>query len=297
MFHRFNPYCENYLRDYASIGVGQRLRGYTATIWTDGILPAIGARADDNSRYINGREQLRNWYGETFTETDLWSLNVPTIEEYAEWISIQAHAFMGRLLAPAGMKPQVNYLRAYTIDVPILRLLGVRYLVTDATEIDGTILRATVSGSRAPAVHLYELDGANVATYSPTRFVVATSADEIVRYIRENKTALDVIAVVSEAIPPTESRAHDVIVSIARGGVDVHATSDGQAHVLLPIQFSHCLVVANGAPVQLRRANLMQTLMSFQGAVDAELRFRFGLFQHNGCRLRDAVENKWMGLP
>jgi hypothetical protein len=64
----------------------------------------------------------------------------------------------------------------------------------------------------------------------------------------------------------------------------------------LPVQFSHCLAVVNAAPVRLRRANLLQTLVSFEGAVDARIEFRFGLFADNACRLRDGLDNKALGL-
>jgi hypothetical protein len=79
-------------------------------------------------------------------------------------------------------------------------------------------------------------------------------------------------------------------------GIRVQAQSDGPAHILLPVQFSHCLVVANDAAVRLRRANLFQTLMSFSGSVDVQIEFRFGLFADNACRLRDGADNKALGL-
>jgi hypothetical protein len=42
------------------------------------------------------------------------------------------------------------------------------------------------------------------------------------------------------------------------------------------VQFSHCLRLVSGAPARLTRANLLQTLVSFEGALDARLEFRFG---------------------
>jgi hypothetical protein len=61
------------------------------------------------------------------------------------------------------------------------------------------------------------------------------------------------------------------------------------------VQFSHCLVV-NGAAARLSRANLFQTLMSFDRTIDARIEFRFGLFADNACRLRDGLDNKALGL-
>jgi hypothetical protein len=55
-------------------------------------------------------------------------------------------------------------------------------------------------------------------------------------------------------------------------------------------------VVVNGAPARLTRANLLQTLVSFEGTLDARLEFHFGLFADNKCRLRDGLDNKALGL-
>jgi len=255
------------------------------------------AGLNDAGRYYYGRDFFRTRYGETFTETDLWRWNIPTFEEYGEWTSVQAHAFALRLLAPAGTTTHSNYLRAFTIDADILRALGVRYVLTDAETLEmPATLRGSVTAPRAPSVRLFEFSDVNLGTYSPTRFVKAVTADETVDRIRENKGHLDQVAVVSDDVPPTVAKARNVVMTVERDGVRVQAASNGPAHILLPVQFSHCLVVVNGAPARLTRANLMQTLVSFEGTLDARLEFHFGLFADNKCRLRDGLDNKALGL-
>ena len=131
-----------------------------------------------------------SYYLKRFDETlYLWRSNVPTLEEYGEWTSAQAHAFVVRLLAPpAGMRLHSNYLRAYAADPDILRMLGVRYIVTNVETLDDrAALRAAVTAPDTPGVYLFELSDANLATYSPTRFVKAATADEIANRIRDNR--------------------------------------------------------------------------------------------------------------
>jgi hypothetical protein len=190
-----------------------------------------------------------------------------------------------------------NYLRAYAADPDILRLLGVRYIVTNVETLDDrAALRAAVTAPDTPGVYLFELSDANLATYSPTRFVKAATADEIANRIRDNRTRLDQIAVVSEDVPPTNAQARNVAMTVELDGVRIRAVSDGPAHILLPVQFSHCLRMINSSPARLTRANLMQTLVSFEGALDARLEFHFGLFADNKCRLRDGQDNKALGF-
>ena len=278
----------NYLRANASIDVGMPFRGFAATIWL----------ADKQIEGDVASAEL-SYYLKRFDETfHLWRSNVPTLEEYGEWTSAQAHAFVIRLLAPpAGTKMHTNYLRAYAADPDILRMLGVRYIVTNVETLDDrAALRAAVTAPDTPGVYLFELSDANLATYSPTRFVKAATADEIASRIRDNRNRLDQIAVVSEDVPPTNAKARNVAMTVELDGVRIRAVSDGPAHILLPVQFSHCLRVVNSSPARLTRANLLQTLVSFEGALDARLEFHFGLFADNKCRLRDGQDNKALGL-
>jgi hypothetical protein len=299
-----DPSLRNYLHDNASIEIGKPFRGYTATVWMDkygeiGIGPT-NTPLQHAKLYYYGREYFSARYGETFTEGDLWALNVPTFEEYGEWTSVQAHAFALRLLAPPGTTTHSNYLRIYMIDSDILRAAGVRYVLTDAEMLDQpAILRGSVAvpdSPRTPPVRLFELSNPNLGTYSPTRFIKATTAAEAVQLIRDNKHRLEEVAVVSADVPSTTAKTRDATMIVERDGLRVRATSDGTAHILLPVQFSHCLVVVNGAAARLVRANLFQTLLSFDRAIDARLEFRFGLFADNSCRLRDGLDNKALGL-
>jgi hypothetical protein len=296
-----NASLRDYLRENASIALGKPFRGYTATIWVDkhGHFSTgpddVGLK--DSRRYVYSRGYFRTHYGETFTETDLWQSNIPTFEEYGEWTSVQAHAFAARLLRPAGLSVHSNYLRVFTIDSAVLTAVGVRYILTDAEALDKpAILRGSVSAPDVTTVRLFELINPNLGTYSPTRFVKAVTADEIVQRIEENKDHLDQVAIVTDDLPSTTVQARSVVMTIERDGVRIQATSDGPTHILLPLQFSHCLVVVNGAAARLSRANLFQTLMSFERAVDAHIEFRFGLFADNSCRLRDGLDNKALGL-
>jgi hypothetical protein len=296
-----NTPLRDYLREHASIAVGKPFRGYTSTVWVDKngqfSTGPNDAALQDLRRYVYGLAYFRDRYGETFTDTDLWRFHIPTFEEYGEWTSVQAHAFAAKLLTPAGFSLHSNYLRVFTIDSAVLRAVGVRYILTDAEAIDSpATLRGSVSAQGAPTVRLFELVNPNLGNYSPTHFVKATSADEIAQRIRENKDRLDQVAIVTDDLASTTAQARNVVMTIERDGVRVQASTDGPTHILLPLQFSHCLVIVNGAAARLSRANLFQTLMSFDRAVDARIEFQFGLFADNACRRRDGLDNKALGL-
>jgi hypothetical protein len=289
-----------YLRENAAIDLGGKFRGYVSTVWTDAaakIIAPPGNVFGDIARYVYGRDYFRSHYGQSFAETDLWRLDVPTIEEYGQWSSMQAQRFFLRYLTPRGMEGHPSYLRAYSIDADILRLLGVRFLVTDSETVDDSaVLLDSATAPGAVTVRLFELGGANLGTYSPTRFVIATAADDVLDRIAENKHRLDEVAVTSEQVVSSGHKARNLVMTVERDGFRVRADSDGPVHVILPVQFSRCLVIVNGAAARLSRVNLFQTLMSFEGAIDARVEFRFGLFTDNGCRVQDGLDNKRLGL-
>jgi hypothetical protein len=287
-----DPSLERYLREQIAIDVGKPFRGYAATIWVDD--REGGGRPVE---LIHGMDPIK-YYLNRFDETfHLWRANIPTLEEYGQWTSAQAHAFALRLLKADTGRAHVNYLRAFTFDRDILRALGVRFVLTNAQTLgEPAILRASITPPGVSSIRLFEFSDPNLGTYSPTQFVKATTAEEIVQRIRENKHRLDQVAVVSDDVPSAIAKARNVVMIVERDGLRVQAASDGPAHILLPVQFSHCLVVVNGAAARLSRANLFQTLMSFDRTVDARIEFRFGLFADNSCRLRDGFDNKALGL-
>src|SRR5262249_35499087 len=147
-------------RERTAIELDRPFRGYVSTIWLDResqFTPPRRPAFLDTARYVSARYYFGTHYGESFIETDLWRLNIPTFEEYGQWTSSQAQAFALRLLAPPGTGVYPTFLRAYTIDPAILGLLGVRYVITDADMIaNATLVRAIAAPGFVP-VRLFEL--------------------------------------------------------------------------------------------------------------------------------------------
>jgi hypothetical protein len=99
-----DPSLERYLREQIAIDVGKPFRGYAATIWVDD--REGGGRPVE---LIHGMDPIKyhlNRFDETF---HLWRANIPTLEEYGQWTSAQAHAFALRLLKADTGRAHVNY--------------------------------------------------------------------------------------------------------------------------------------------------------------------------------------------
>jgi hypothetical protein len=286
----------DYLVAEGTLDIGKQFSGYTVTVWSDRSelrSPTVEA----HMRYVAGRHYFEQHYGNTFTETDLWSLRVPTLEEYGQWVSRQALAYTSILMGTGD--PRSTYdsrmLRIYRADFALLKALGVRFVITDERHRKaGLILRAEQIAPDALPVYLYELEGANLATYSPTEIIAeAGDAKAILRWVAEHNDDLDRIAIVGGDIAGALVKAETAGMTLARDGYDLEASSTGRSALLLPLQYTHCLEVGGDqgpAGVQLVRANFLQTLVVFEGQIDISIRNGLGLLGRAKCGLEDAAD-------
>jgi hypothetical protein len=84
-----------------------------------------------------------------------------------------------------------------------------------------------------------------------------------------------------------------------QNGLHVRARSEGQSFIILPFEFSRCLVVhADGGkpPQSVTRANVVLTGVLFEQETDFTLRFVFGPFANSDCRSRDLRDVRAMNL-
>src|SRR5262249_18435300 len=83
-----------------------------------------------------------------------------------------------------------------------------------------------------------------------------------------------------------------------RGTVAIRARSQGDAVLLLPFQFSNCLVLDNLANNRARliRVNGAQAALSFAQEAQVIIRNEFRFFGRPTCRYRDFVEVFRLGL-
>jgi len=308
-----------YLIDHARIVPGAPFRGYTATYLVDPQGPVqeqLQKRSAPNKElsklevYVAARPYFDQHYQNRLQETDLWEHNIPTLQDYGQWITRFASLGMSMLFDPNG-KPTSGrlrfldyvFLQLHGLNLDLLPLLGLRYLITDIQLHDArATLRAEQSSADAPTIFLYEIADPNLGNWSPTRTVIARDFSEAMALLRGGKLDLTKTAVVFSPIMDPLLEAQNVTFRFVRGGFHVTADAAGTAAIVLPVQFSTCWhpLISGAAddmpPVELYRVNGFQTLLKFRKRVDVTFQFDFGLLGHTGCRTRDAFELKSLGL-
>jgi hypothetical protein len=251
----------------------------------------LASNAVSHFTYLYARQLLSTQFGNMFQLTDLWNSNIPTLEDYGQWLTKQMFVFNSDVLAnpedivdPTGVATHL-----YKFSPEILAMLGVRYVISDGKLDHPSVTEVLTETSPAETtLHLYEIRHANFGNWSPTRAVIADGYDSAVSSLEkiqpDSVILLEPMAVPSGLVPANQAR-----LTAVKGGYHITARSAGVSLLLLPIQFSHCwqLVADPESKGSIYRANLVQTGIFFRDRIDAELRFGFGL-RNSSCRRQDA---------
>jgi hypothetical protein len=55
-----------------------------------------------HATYVHARDVLSTQFGNMFQLTDLWNSNIPTLDDYGQWLTKQMYMFNSDLLAQPG---------------------------------------------------------------------------------------------------------------------------------------------------------------------------------------------------
>jgi hypothetical protein len=236
--------------------------------------------------------------------------SIPGLLEYNPLMTPPYFAFMRRFLTEPGDLQIRNLLGMRRIDPRILAALGVRYFVTDRSFDDDRarlrqVLPVAVSSEFVRQIgeprsiedfslYLYEVERANLGQYSPTEIRLAVSANAMLAALADPALDLSRYLVTAEDLdrPLVPAQLDEFL--IGRGSYVVRGRSAGRSVLLLPMEYSNCLHVAdadgNITPPRLFRADLLLTGILFDRTLDVKIAYHTGPIIDSRCRLRDAED-------
>jgi len=280
-----------YLRREIALTQGAPFRGRVVTM-TGQELPG-GVTWDQMFGY--DMELIRS-VGNDHRTIGLWYYNIPTLIEFSHTIPPLLYEVAERYLAYSSDLQVRTLLNMRRPDIHVLRLLGVRYVITDSQIPTAGTRRVSVmplpEGASILAVD--EIPNPNIGV-SPTTTIRLASPSEALAWIGRAENNFERTAVLDEPDPGPLLPAANVEIRIERDGVAVRARSRGRSLVVIPFQFSHCLRAVSqgaGAPAELRRANLALTGLLFDGDLDTTIAYRQGPLQNARCRLDDFADDR-----
>ena len=229
-----------------------------------------------------------------------WYEDIPTLAEYSQVITPPAYLVMRQFLARPIDRQIRNVMTLRHIDPRILKMMGVRFFVSDAPASVGAKLRTRTKSDDGKALFLYELDNANIGQYSPATTILVSDAHSTLNELSKPNFDPAQSVLVDQLLPTGIVPLSESQVRVWPGQLQLSATSTGTSVMLLPFEYSRCLKlsrISNETPEPtFFRANLFLTGVLFTGKLDATLRFSTGPFQNTNCRLQDINDMKRLNV-
>jgi hypothetical protein len=224
---------------------------------------------------------------------------IPSLFEYTPTITPFLYVFTTRLLAVPGDTQMRNVLVLRKIDPRILRMIGVRFVVTDELYHGDANLRSSLAYQNR-SLFLYEIADVNLGDYSPTQVRLITTASAIIDRLSqaEFEPRRELIVAAPEELPATLGKARNTKLTFLGSSLRIQSESDGDSVLLLPLEFSRCLEadIVDGERPRLFRANLLETGLVFSKKLDATLSIKTGPFTHPACRMQDLFDARALGI-
>ncbi|MBS0245088.1 MAG: hypothetical protein JSR61_00595 [Proteobacteria bacterium] len=227
---------------------------------------------------------------------------IPILFESNHFSSPFYHLVMTRLLNDGPVTSTHAQTALTKFDPRVFAAFGVRYVVTDVVPAAPTRLAMTFKIVDGRPQYVYEIDNPNTGQYSPTETVVAADATEAMRIMAAPSFDFGKKVVLTEALPAASAwvAADKGEIKVLRDRLEISASSRGRSILVLPVEYSHCLVfdLKSGEPgtIDIRRANLEQTAVAFTGTLSGSIALRYGPFENAGCRLADLKDAETLKL-
>jgi hypothetical protein len=219
-----------------------------------------------------------------------WKFSIPTLQEDSQFITPSAYLLASRLLARPRDRQGRNVIVMTQTPIELLRLWGVRYLVVDDPPPQTVPLTSLAWDDGRHRVHLVEVPNPNLGNYSPTETITAMNAVEALTWMRTQPDFAE-RALLFELLEGPLTKVIHGGMTYVKDGYHMQAEAPGRALLVLPIEYSRCLVLdsfSGDAAARLLRSNLMFVAILFERHLDARLGLAVGpQAGWNSCRAED----------
>ncbi len=224
--------------------------------------------------------------GNDMRTAGLWEYRIPTLLQYNSFITPVYYRFISRLLGRPGDQQARSVLVLSNPREPILKLVGVRFLIADHDPGFGRTLAEVPIKDLRP-LRLVEIADPNLGNYSPVHPIVAQTSTDMLSALAKADFDGRRDVVVEEATDAALVPATGARLTVIKDGLAIAAQSSGRSLIVLPVQYSRCWELDAAPGARLLRANLAQLAIQFEGRLEGKLNLRFGPFWNSACRIAD----------
>jgi hypothetical protein len=269
------------LRDNIALQPGSEFRGLVATF--------TGIEGKPSVDWFDLHpHDMALWQatGNDHRTVGLWWYRIPTLFQYSPLIAPAYYLLLTDFLSRPADRQVRSVLVLTQPNERMLKLWGVRYVITDSSvDLGRPIIEVPVTGKRP--LRLLDLGATNLGDYSPSEAVRVRDFREGLRVMHLAGFDGRRTVVANDEIEGPLTPATNIKLTYQKSGFSIQALSSGRSLLVLPVQYSRCWTVSGKGDPKLIRTNLMQLGISFEGALDASLAFRFGPVLASQCRIED----------
>lgn len=238
--------------------------------------------------------------GNSHQSIGLWFYGIPTLFELSSLITPPFFLVTREFLERPGDLQMRNQMVLRKYDGRILRALGVRYVIADAPINGDATLRVRQAMPTSTIHYLYELDGANRGDYSPTKVKAIANVKDTMAALGDPAFDFTHTVILETALQVDLVRAKSSQIHTDPGQLRLSATSEGASLLVLPFEFSNCLILepagGDAEDPRILRANLLQVGVLFTRRLDATLTYFTGPFRNSGCRIQDSRDMERLNI-
>ncbi|MDA9637033.1 hypothetical protein N9T42_04950, partial [SAR86 cluster bacterium] len=203
----------------------------------------------------------------------LWKNNIPTLEDNNHLISPYKYYFFSRYLSKPEDFQQRNFLFSSKTDDNILKMLGVKFLLTDEKK----SLRVLKKYSKDLLdIYLYEYEDTNLANFYFEKIKLFENAEDLEKLIlKEGIDFKNFLYIHKEDIFKEQVDLVKGITTkfiIKKDRIIIKASSKGHSMLLLPVEYRNAYKIY-GTSAKLFRANIFMTGVFFDKDLDIEIMF------------------------
>jgi len=219
---------------------------------------------------------------------------VPLLNDYSHNLTPLAFSFYQELILDGAIPQRRNHFDFEFRNLDFYRLLGVRYLISESLpDADVLSIKSATEFSMRSIGNKFVLDlgTANYGNYSPVKILYASSLRETFEIIGSQNFLPQRDVIVENSLNVDLVPASNAKLQIQDGKVRSIARSSGISLLVLPIEFSECLVFSAESDssnlLSAYRVDGMLTGLLFERELDISIDFKYRLFGKSECRLND----------
>jgi hypothetical protein len=222
----------------------------------------------------NMQRHLYNNIDKKIFTTSLWENKIPSLEDHNHLISPFKYFFFSRFLSHPQDYHKKNWLFASKVDLTILKMLGVKYLLTNQILDEKELF---LKSSESDDYRLYQLSNPNLGDYYVKKIDFFEDSSEFLNRFNQKSIDFRSTAYLHQndqlKLHKDLSIGQTEIFEIDKNSIRIKAKTESASLLILPIEFRNIFKSNESNNFKIFRVNLFLTGIYFEKSIDLKIKY------------------------